>query len=59
MKVWTVKFKGYNTPDYYETVSGRDEEEAYQNAQRLTIKKDDRDTVVSIEEDPTWRENYN
>lgn len=56
MKVWTVKFKGYNMPDYYEVVSGRDEEEAYENAQRLTIKKDDRDEIEWIEEDSTWKE---
>ncbi|MCM3703812.1 hypothetical protein [Paenibacillus macerans] len=53
MKVWTVKFNSYNREDYYETVSGKDEKEAFKNAQRLTVKRDDRDKVEWIKEDPT------
>lgn len=56
MKVWTVKFRGYNTPDYYEVVSARDEKEAYENAQRLTVKKSDWDEIEWIAEDLTWME---
>ncbi|GJM84115.1 hypothetical protein HMSSN139_66110 [Paenibacillus sp. HMSSN-139] len=53
MKVWTVKFKSYNREDYYETVSGKDEKEALENAKRLTVKKDDRDEIEWITEDNT------
>ncbi|MFB5761041.1 hypothetical protein [Paenibacillus medicaginis] len=51
MKAWTVKFKSYNKVDYCETVSGKDEKEARKNAQRLTVKKDDRDKIEWIKED--------
>jgi hypothetical protein len=51
MKAWTVKFKSVNQDDYCETVSGRDEKEAFKNAQRMTIKRDDRDKVEWIKED--------
>lgn len=51
MKTWTVNFKSFNHKDYSETVSGKDEKEARKNAQRMTIKHDDRDIIVGIKED--------
>lgn len=53
MKTWTVKFKSVNKSDYCETVSGKDEKEAFKNAQRMTVKNDDRDKVEWIREDRT------
>lgn len=52
-KVWFVKFQSYNQKDYVETVSGKDEREARKNANRMTVKHDDRDKILSIEEDPS------
>lgn len=51
MKAWTVKFKSYNRLDYEATVSGRNEKEALKNAQRATVRKDDRDKIEWIRED--------
>lgn len=51
MKAWTVKFKSFNREDYCETVSGRNEQEAFKNAQSMTIKRDDRDKIEWIKED--------
>lgn len=51
MKAWTVKFKGYNRPDYCETVSGKDEFDARKNARKATIRHDDRDLILWIKED--------
>lgn len=53
MKVWTVKFKSYNREDYCETVSAKDEKQAYKDAQKMTVKHDDRDTIEWIKEDRT------
>lgn len=59
MKTYTVKFRSFNREDYTETVSGKNEQDAFKNANRMTIKRDDRDKVISIVESPhkkyeTW-----
>lgn len=51
MKNWEVKFNSYNRQDYYKTVSGKNKKEARKYANRLTIKKDDRDKIEFIRED--------
>lgn len=58
MKAWTVKFQSYNGKDYCETVSGRNEQEAFKNAQRMTVKKDDRDKIEWIKEDHVANQPY-
>lgn len=53
MKVYEVKFKSYNRLDYEEFVSAKNLKDAYRHAQKMTVKKDDRDIIKSIRIEPT------
>lgn len=50
MSLYEVKFESYNRENYSEMVSGKNEKDARKAANKLTIKHDDRDKILSITE---------
>lgn len=50
MNTYVVKFQSFNRTDYEEMVSAKNENDAYKAAQKMVVKHDDRDKIISVTE---------
>ena len=50
MNTYVVKYQSFNRANYSEMVSAKNEKDAFKAAQKMVVKHDDRDVILSVTE---------